>query len=128
VHSAITLPATFYLLTNFAQDQPISAAIYVVIMDTIARSVTFLALYIIIWKMVKINIPWMNITKYIAASAVMGLFLSFIIIPHPTRLSVILEMTAMGAAIYFALLSAIDKEARELIRSIWEEIRFRFQG
>jgi len=128
VHSAITLPTTFYLLTNFANGQPLSAAIYVVIMDTIARSVTFLALYIIIWKMVKINIPWVNIIKYIAASAVMGLFLSFIIIPHPTRLSVILGMTAMGAAIYFALLTAIDKEARELIRSIWEEIRFRVKG
>ena len=126
LHSAITLPATFYLLTNFANDQPISAAIYVAIIDTIARSVTFLALYIIIWKMVKINIPWMNITKYITTSTVMGLFLSFIIIPHPTKLSVILAMTAIGAAIYFALLSIIDKEARELIRSIWHEIKFRF--
>jgi O-antigen/teichoic acid export membrane protein len=126
VQSAITLPTTFYLLTNFANGQPISAAIYVVIVDTIARSVTFLALYIIIWKMVKIDIPWMNIAKYIAASAVMGLFLFFIITPHPTRLSVVLGVTAMGAAIYFALLSAIDKEARELIRSIWQEIKFRF--
>jgi O-antigen/teichoic acid export membrane protein len=126
VHSAITLPTTFYLLTNFAKDQPISAAIYVGIIDTVARSVTFLALYIIIWKIVKIDIPWMNIAKYSAASAVMALFLFFIIIPHPTRLSVILGMTVIGAVIYFALLSAIDKEARELIRSIWQEIKFRF--
>jgi O-antigen/teichoic acid export membrane protein len=126
VQSAMTLPTTFYLLTNFANGQSISAAIYVAIIDTIARSVTFLVLYIIIWKMVKINIPWMNVTKYVAASAVMGLFLFFIIIPHPTRLTVILGMTAMGAAIYFALLSAIDKEARELIRSIWQEIKFKF--
>jgi O-antigen/teichoic acid export membrane protein len=126
VHSAIALPTTYYLLTNFVKDQPISAAIYVGIVDTVARLVTFLALYIIIWKIVKINIPWMNIAKYIAASAVMGLFLFFIIIPHPTRLSVVLGMTAMGAIIYFALLSAIDKEAREMIRSIWQEIKFRF--
>ena len=126
VHSAIALPTTFYLLTNFVRDQPISAAIYVGIVDTVARLTTFLALYIIIWKMVKINIPWINIAKYVAASVVMGLFLFFIIIPHPTRLSVVLGMTVMGAAIYFALLSAIDKEARELIRSIWQEIKFRF--
>jgi O-antigen/teichoic acid export membrane protein len=126
VHSAITLPTTFYLLTNFADGQPISAAIYVGIVDTLARSVTFLALYIIIWKMVKINTPWMNIAKYVAASVVMGLFLFFIIVPHPTRLSVVLGITLMGAAIYFALLSAIDKEARELIRSVWQEIKFRF--
>ena len=128
VHSAITLPTTFYLLTNFAKDQPISAAIYVGIIDTVARSVTFLALYIIIWKMVKIDIPWMNIAKYSAASAVMALFLFFIIIPHPTRLSVILGMTAIGAIIYFVLLTAIDKEARELIRSIWQEIKLRIKG
>jgi len=126
VHSAITLPTTFYLLTNFAKDQPISAAIYVVIIDTIARSVTFLALYIIIWKMVKINIPWMNIAKYAFASAVMALFLFFIIIPHPTRLTTTLGLTVIGAIIYFALLTAIDKEARELIRSIWQEIKFKF--
>ena len=126
VHSAITLPTTFYLLTNFAKNQPISAAIYVVIIDTIARSVTFLALYIIIRKMVKIDIPWMNIAKYIAASAVMGLFLFFIIIPHPTRLTTILGLTVIGVIIYFALLTAIDKEARKLIRSIWQEIKFRF--
>jgi hypothetical protein len=126
VHSAITLPTTFYLLTNFAKDQPISAAIYVGIIDTVARSVTFLALYIIIWKMVKINIPWMSIAKYAFASAVMALFLFFIIIPHPTRLTTILGLTVIGAIIYFALLTAIDKEARKLIRSIWQEIKFRF--
>jgi hypothetical protein len=126
VHSAITLPTTFYLLTNFAKDQPISAAIYVGIIDTVARSVTFLALYIIIWKMVKIRIPWMNIAKYAFASIIMAFFLFFIIIPHPTRLSMVLGMTVIGSVIYFALLAAIDKEARELIRSIWQEIKFRF--
>lgn len=126
VQSAITLPTTFYLLTNFANGQPVSAAIYVVIIDTIARSVTFLALYIIVRKMVKINIPWMNIAKYSAASAIMGLFLFSIIIPHPTRISIVLGMTILGAVIYFTLLSAIDKETRDLIRSIWQEIKFRF--
>ena len=124
VQSAITLPTTFYLLTNFAKGQPISAAIYVGIIDTVARSVTFLALYIIIWKMVKIDIPWMNITKYIAASAVMALFL--FLIPHPTRLTSIFGVTIIAGIIYFALLTVIDKEARKLIRSIWQEIKFRF--
>jgi hypothetical protein len=124
VHSAIALPTTYYLLTNFVKDQPISAAIYVGIVDTVARSVTFLALYIIIRKMVKINIPWVNITKYISASAFMALFL--FLIPHPTRITSILGITIIAGIIYFALLAAIDKEARELIRSIWQEIKFRF--
>jgi hypothetical protein len=124
LHSAITLPTTYYLLTNFVKDQPISAAIYVGIVDTMARSVTFLALYLIIWKIVKIDIPWVNITKYIVASAFMALFL--FLIPHPTRLTLILGVTIIAGIIYFALLAAIDKEARELIRSIWQEIKFRF--
>jgi hypothetical protein len=78
------------------------------------------------WKIVKIDVPWINIAKYSAASAVMALFLSLAIIPHPTRLSIVLGMTVVGAIIYFALLSAIDKETRELIRSIWQEIKLRF--
>lgn len=124
VHSAIALPTTFYLLTNFAKDQPISAAIYVSIIDTVARSVTFLILYIILWKMVKMNIPWMNIVKYSVAAAFMTLFL--FLIPHPTAATLIFGVTIIAGIIYFALLTVIDKEARELIRSIWQEIKFKF--
>jgi hypothetical protein len=123
VQSAIALPATFYLLTNFAKDQAISAAMYVGIVDTVAHLATFLALYTIIWKMVKIDIPWMNIAKYIVASAFMALFL--FLIPQQTKLASILGITIIAGIIYFALLAAIDKETRGLIRSIWQEIKFR---
>jgi hypothetical protein len=124
LQSAIALPTTFYLLTNFAKGQPMSAAIYVGIIDAVAHLATFLVLYIIIWKIVKINIPWINITKYIIASTGMALFL--FLIPHPTRITSILGITIIAGIIYFALLSAIDKDARILIRSIWQEIESRF--
>ena len=36
--------------------------------------------------------------------------------------------TAIGGIIYLALLIAIDKEARLLVRSMWQEIRFKGEG
>ncbi len=126
-HSAITLPTTFYVLKNFAID-PLSAAFYVGIIDTIARLIMLLILCFIMRKIIRLTIPWKNIAKYVFASAVMAVFLYFVFIPHPTRLTVTLAITALGAIVYFILLIATDKDARELIRSVWQEIRFRFKG
>jgi O-antigen/teichoic acid export membrane protein len=125
-HSAITLPTTFYVLTTFAQNQPVAAALYVGIIDTIARSIMFLALYVIIRRMVKLNIPWKNIAKYVFASIVMAFIL--FLIPHPTRLLFTLGITVAGAILYLTLLIAIDKEARALANYMWQEIKFKVKG
>jgi O-antigen/teichoic acid export membrane protein len=122
----ITLPVTFYVLMAFAENQPIAAALYVGVIDTIALSVVFLMLYAIVCKMVKLSIPWENIAKYVFASAVMALVL--FLIPHPTRLYLTLGITAVGAILYFAVLMAIDKEARALFRFILQEIKFKVKG
>jgi O-antigen/teichoic acid export membrane protein len=123
VQASITLPITFYALVMFAQNQPITAAIYVGIIDTIARLVVFLILYAIVRKMVKSIIPWKNISKYVFASAIMAFAL--FLLPHPTRLSSTLGVTAVGAILYFTLLMAIDKETRALFNSILQEIKFK---
>jgi len=123
VQAAITLPITFYALVMFAQNQPITAAIYVGIIDTVARLVVFLILYAIIRKMVKSIIPWKNISKYVFASAIMAFVL--FLLPHPTRLSSTLGITAVGAILYFTLLMAVDKETRALFNSILQEIKFK---
>lgn len=125
-HSAITLPTAFFVLTTFAKDQPLTAAISVSIINTIASAVTFLILYFITRKTVKLDIPWKNITKYVVASAAMTLIL--FIIPHPTRISLTLGVTAVGAVIYLTLLVVIDKEARALVNSIWQEIKSKIRG
>lgn len=125
VQAAITLPITFYALVMLAKDQAITAAVYVGIIDTIARLVVFLILYAIIRKMVKLNIPWIDIAKYVFASTVMAVVL--FLIPRPTRLYSTLGITAVGAILYFAVLIVIDKEARALFGSILQEIRFRFR-
>jgi hypothetical protein len=77
-------------------------------------------------KIVKLSIPWENISKYVFASAVMAIFL--FLVPHPTRLFFTLGITAVGGIVYFAVLMAIDKEARALFDSVLREIRFRVKG
>lgn len=125
IHSAITLPTAFYVLTNFIFDA-VEAALYVTIINMTARFAMFLVLYAIIRKSVKIDIPWQNIAKYVFASALMATVL--FIIPHPTRIYLTLIATAIGGIIYLTLLMVIDKEARLLVQSIWQEIKFKVEG
>ena len=125
-HSAITLPTAFYILVNYAQNQPLQAALYVSAIISLAGFTMFLILYAIVQKMVKIDIPWKNIAKYVFASAVMATVL--FIIPHPTRIYLTLITTAIGGIIYLVLLMVIDKEARLLVHSIWQEIKFKVEG
>ena len=124
--SAITLPTAFYILVNYAQNQPLQAAIYVSAIISLAGFTMFLILYAIVRKAIKIDIPWKNIVKYVFASAVMATVL--FIIPHPTRIYLTLIATAIGGIIYLALLMVIDKETRLLVQSIWKEIKFKIQG
>ena len=125
LHSAITLPTTFFVLTTYAQSQPLQAALYVSVINSLARFAMFLILYTIVRKMIKIHIPWKNIAKYVFASVVMASIL--FLIPHPTRLSSTLGITAIGAIIYLALLMVIDEEAWLLAKSVLQEIRFKFK-
>jgi Flp pilus assembly protein protease CpaA len=50
------------------------------------------------------------------------------VIPHQTRIYLTLIVTALGGIIYLALLMAIDKEARLLAKSVWQEIKFKVKG
>jgi len=124
-HSAITLPTAFYILANHVQN-PLQAALYVSIINSSVSFAMFLILYAIVRKMVTINIPWRNITKYVFASAIMAIFLS--LIQHPTRIYLTLIVTAIGGIIYLTLLMAIDKEARALVNSMWQEVKFKIRG
>ena len=125
IHAAITLPTAYFVLTNFALNQPVSAAMYVAIINMSTRFAMFLVLCIIVYKTVRISIPWKSIAKYVFASAIMAIVL--FLIPHQERLSLTLGITAMGAILYFVLLMAIDKETRKLVSIIWQEIRSRIR-
>lgn len=125
IHSAITLPTTFYVLTTYTQNQPVHSALSVAIINSSARFIMLLILYAMVRRMTEIKIPWGNIAKYVFASAVMAAVLY--IIPHPTRIYLTLSVTALGGIMYIALLMAIDKEARMLAESAWQEIRFKIK-
>lgn len=134
MHSAITLPLTYYVLTTYAFNQPLQAALSVSIINAIARFATFIVLYALVRKMIKIDIPWRSIAKYVLASAVTGAVL--FLLPHSTGMPLAvsttekvisvgqtLVLTAIGGGIYLAILMAIDKEARTLPKAILQEIR-----
>lgn len=124
IHSAITIPLTFYVITFYTQNQPIQSAVSVAIINSAARFAMFLILYAIVRRMDKVVIPWENIAKYVFASVVMGVVLygareMF----YPTRVYQILGVTLIGGICYLILIMVLDKDARALVRTIWQEIK-----
>ena len=59
--------------------------------------------------------------KYVFASAVMGTVL--FLLPHSSRISTTLALTAVGDIVCLAVLMVIDKEARTLPKAILQKIR-----
>lgn len=121
IHSAITLPTTFYVLTNFATNQPVQSAVYVAAINMTARFSMFLILYVIMRKSAAIAVPWRGISKYVFAAAIMGAILY--ILPHPTRIILTLVVVAIGGIVYLSLLMVMDKDARVLVAAIFQEIK-----
>jgi hypothetical protein len=121
VQSAITIPITYYILTTYAFQQPLMAALSVCLINAVVRFAMFLILVIMVRGMFKIATPWRSIGKYGLASAVMGgaLFL----LPNTDIILTTLAWTAVGGIVYLAVLMAIDKEARKLPKTILQEIR-----
>jgi len=123
IHSAITIPLTYYVLIAYTQNQPIQSALSVAIINSAVRFAMFLVLYSMVRKMTRLEIPWKNIAKYILASIIMSgvLFLTKETL-KPSRVYQILGLTAFGGIFYLALLSAIDADAKMLVKAVWQEI------
>jgi hypothetical protein len=121
VQSAITIPITYYILTTYAFQQPLMAALSVCVINSVVRFAMFLILVIMVRGMFKITIPWKSIGKYGLASAVMAVVL--FLLPYTNRILTTLAWTAVGGIVYLAVLMAIDKEARKLPKTILQEIK-----
>ena len=121
IHFAITIPITYYILTTYAFHQPLVAAFSVCLVNAIVRFAMFLLLVIMVRGTFKIIIPVRSIGKYSFASAIMGVVL--FLLPYTSEISMTLFWTAVGGLVYFALLMAIDKEARSLPKAVLQEIR-----
>jgi O-antigen/teichoic acid export membrane protein len=133
VRSAITLPLSYYILTVYAFEQPLTAALSVSIISVVARASTFTILVSLVRKMIKIDIPWKSIGKYVLAAAATAAVL--LVLPHSAipatatsmekifSIAQTLILTVVGGVTYLAILMAIDKEARTLPKAILREIR-----
>jgi hypothetical protein len=70
---------------------------------------------------IRLPVAWKSIAKYVLASIFMGIIL--FLLPNTSTLIFTLAKAIAGFAIYVGLLLAIDTQARELLRLIWEEIK-----
>jgi hypothetical protein len=126
VQSAITIPTTYFVLTTYAFDQPLLAALSVCIINTIVRAVMFIVLFVVVRGMMSISFPWRSVGKYTFASVLTGILLS--LLPFSTSIAITLAWTAIGGLVYLAVLMLIDKETRNLPKAILGEIMRRKSG
>lgn len=118
IQSAVTLPATFFVLTSIAKTS-LEAATYLALITLLAGLTMLIMRYAIARKCLAFHFPWNNISRYALASGIMATVL--LVVPHPTRLSITVALTLLGAGIYLAVLMLIDKEAKSLVKSILQE-------
>ena len=119
--AAITIPTTYFILTTYAYQQPLLAALSVSIINSVVRFVMFIVLVFVVRGMMKIAFPWRSVAKYAFASAVTGVLL--FLLPTATTILTTLVWTAIGGLVYLAILMLIDKEARSLPKDILGELR-----
>jgi hypothetical protein len=120
VHSAVTIPTTYFVLTTYALQQPLVAALSVSIINSTMRFVMLLVMVVIVRGMMKVAFPWRSVAKYAFASAVTGTLL--FLLPGSTSILMTLVWTAVGGLVYLALLMLIDKETRSLPKEILKEV------
>jgi O-antigen/teichoic acid export membrane protein len=118
IESAVTLPATFFVLTSIAKTS-LESATYFALISLLANSAMLVVRYAIARKCLAFHFPWSCISKYALASVVMATVL--LVIRHPTRLLTTVAFTLLGAVIYLAILTSIDNEAKSLVKSILQE-------
>jgi O-antigen/teichoic acid export membrane protein len=121
VQAVISIPACYYILTQYAGGRPVQAAVFVTAVNLAAHTATFLIQYAMMHDSVRINVPWKSIGKYIFASAVSAAF--FYVLPDTTTILLTLAVVLAGSAIYLSVLLAIDRDARRTVNSIWLEIK-----
>jgi hypothetical protein len=121
VNFALTIPTTYYVLTTYAFQQPLLAALSVCLINSLVRFGCFLILLLVVRGMMKISFPWRSVAKYTFASIVAGAVLY--LLPASTSILMTLVWTAVGGLLYLAVLLLIDKETRSLPKQIMGEVR-----
>jgi hypothetical protein len=116
----VTIPTTYFILTTYAYQQPLVAALSVCIINVVMRLAMFFVLLAVVRGMITIAFPWKSVGKYTFASVVTGILVY--LLPASTSVPITLIWTAIGGFVYLAILMLIDKETRSLPRDILREI------
>ena len=121
IQAAISIPLTYFVLTVLPVAGSIKAAFYVIIILIGVQISTFAVLYWLMRRAICVPIAWKSIAKYVLSAAVMATIL--FLAPTTTTLLATIVKAIIGLGIYVALLVAIDKQARNLVRLISREFR-----
>ncbi len=121
IQAAIALPVTYFVLTGFLVGGSVQATINVIFVNIAVHLTTFAGLYWFMRGSIRLPVAWLSITKYVLASIFMGSVL--FVLPMTSTLVLTIAKAAAGLGMYFALLLAIDKQARQLLTLIIQEIK-----
>jgi hypothetical protein len=121
LQAAVTIPATYFVLTTVAYQDPLVAALFVSVINALMRFVCFLIIFAVARGMIRIAFPWRSVAKYTLASVATAVVL--FLLPVSTSVPLTLVWTAIGGLLYLGLLMLIDKEARRLPGDILSELR-----
>lgn len=120
IQAAIALPLTYFVLTALPVAGSVQAAVDVIAITLGVHLSTFIGLYLFMRKSIRLPVAWKSLTKYLLASIIMDIAL--LLIPATSTLLFTVAKAVVGLAIYIALLLAIDKQARELLNLIIQEV------
>ncbi len=126
IQAAIALPLSYFILTSLPIAGTVTAALYVVGILIGVHLSTFLGIYLYMRRSVRLPVAWKSIAKYVLAAVAMGAILYFS--PYTSTLLLTVAKAIVGLAIYIGILLVIDKQARELLNLIIQEIKGTFKA
>ena len=121
VQSAIALPVIYFVLTRLPVAGSVQAAVYVIAVLIGAHLSTFMGLYLLMHRSVRIPVAWKSIAKYILSAGLMAAILY--LLPTTSTLLSTIGKALLGFLVYVGLLLVIDTQARQLVGLIVDEIK-----
>ncbi|MDI9619366.1 MAG: hypothetical protein QFX33_00875 [Candidatus Nezhaarchaeota archaeon] len=105
-----------YLIFSSSTLSSVGAALCLSSLNLLGTGLTFLPKYLMAKGSVDFKFPWVSTGKYLAASLVMASTLW--LLQAPPKLGLTIGRVAFGALVYFAVLLAVDVEARGLLKAL----------
>ena len=121
LQAAIAIPLTYFVLTRLPVAGSVQATLYVVAILIAAQVTTFTILYTFMRHSIGIPVAWVSMGKYVLTAALAALILY--LLPTTTTLLSTIGKAAAGFGLYVVFLLAIDKQARDLVRQVWDEVK-----